>query len=67
MQGDDVKAIRRAYGLSISGLASVLRISDARTIRRWENGERPISGPASIVLDMMRAGTLPREYIRGGK
>lgn len=55
----DVKRIRRNAGLSISQLAALLRISDARTIRRWEGGQTPVSGPASIVLELMDSGELP--------
>jgi len=58
----EIKSIRQRYGLSQTELAALLRISDLRTIRRWEKGEVPISGPASIVLEMMDAGELPNRF-----
>jgi len=58
----EITAIRKRYGLSQSELAAVLRISDLRTIRRWEKGEVPISGPASIVLELMASDELPNRF-----
>lgn len=52
------KAIRNRAGLTQSELARLLRISDIRTIRRWEKGDVPVSGPASIVLELLDAGGL---------
>jgi DNA-binding transcriptional regulator YiaG len=53
------KAIRQRAGLSQSGLAARLRISDIRTIRKWEAGERTISGPVSLLMELLDAGKLP--------
>lgn len=53
------RRIRRAAGLTIAGLARVLRVSDEKTIRRYEAGERTISGPVQIIMEMMDAGELP--------
>ena len=57
-----IKAIRQRAGLSQPGLARLLRITDQRTIRRWEAGDIPVSGPASIILEMLDAGELPDRY-----
>jgi DNA-binding transcriptional regulator YiaG len=62
MTPTELKAIRQRYGLTQSGLAALLRISDLRTIRRWESGEVPVSGPASIVLELMDADALPNRF-----
>jgi DNA-binding transcriptional regulator YiaG len=62
MTPTEIKAIRQRYGLSQSELAALLRISDLRTIRRWEKGEVPVSGPASIVLELMDADELPNRF-----
>ena len=62
MSPHEIKAIRQRFGLTQSGLAGILRISDIRTIRRWETGDIPVSGPASIVLEMMAEGELPTRY-----
>lgn len=60
----EVKAIRERAGLTQSGLAALLRISDLRTIRRWESGDIPISGPASVVLELIAADELPNRFYR---
>jgi putative transcriptional regulator len=62
MTPTEIKSIRQRYGLSQSELAALLRISDLRTIRRWEKGEVPVSGPASIVLELMDADELPNRF-----
>jgi DNA-binding transcriptional regulator YiaG len=54
--------IRRDHGLSVSDVAGILRIDDRATIVRWCDGVRPISGPASIVLEMLDNGELPARY-----
>ena len=58
----EVVNIREQLGLTQSGLARVLRITDIRTIRRWEKGEIPVSGPASVVLELMAADELPNRF-----
>jgi hypothetical protein len=40
-------------------LAMRLRIEDARSIRRYEVGERSISGPISLLMELLDAGRLP--------
>lgn len=52
------KAIRQRLGLSQAGLAAVLRIEDVRTIRRYEMGERSVSGPVSLLMELLDAGNL---------
>lgn len=53
------KSIRQRAGLTQSGLAERLRINDLRTIRKWEAGERAISGPVSLLMEMLDEGNLP--------
>ena len=43
MTGAELKAFRRELGLTQFELAQALQMSDGRTVRRWENGERAIS------------------------
>ena len=62
MTPGQIIAIRRRAGLSQSGLAALLRIADIRTIRRWEKGDIAVSGPASVVLELLAAGELPERY-----
>ena len=57
-----LKAIRTRYGLTQRQLATILRIEDERTVRRWEAGDRAISGPASILLELMHSGELPQRF-----
>lgn len=63
MEPAELRAIRTTAGLSLDGLAKLLRIGDLSTIHRWEKGDRKVSGPASIVLEMLDAGELPARYI----
>jgi len=54
--------IRHSQGLSIAQIARILRIADRSTVHRWATGERNISGPASILLEMLDRGELPGRY-----
>ena len=66
MNPANVRRIRHKASLSLDGLAKVLRIGDLSTIHRWEKGARPVSGPASILLEMIDAGEMPERYLSGG-
>lgn len=59
MTGSEFKAIRQRAGLTQSSLAERLRISDLRTVRKWEAGERAVSGPVSLLMELLDAGKLP--------
>ena len=63
MEPAELRAIRTTAGLSLDGLAKLLRIGDLSTIHRWEKGDRKVSGPASIVLEMLSSGELPARYM----
>lgn len=52
------KSIRTRAGLTQSGLAAFLRVSDLRTVRKWEAGEREISGPVSYLMELLDAGVI---------
>lgn len=62
MTPETFKAIRERSGrgekLSQSELAAFLRISDMRTIRRWETGVVPVSGPATFLMELLDVGTI---------
>lgn len=62
MSPAELRAIRQRYGLTTRALAELLRIGDQRTIRRWEAGDVPVSGPASIVLELMDTDELPNRF-----
>ena len=59
-----IKAIRERAGLSANRLARLLRISDGRTVRRWESGDVPVTGPASIIIEMLDDGELPARFFQ---
>lgn len=63
LTGEQVRAIRKAQGWSQSRLAALLRIKDIRTIQRWEAGIIGVSGPASILLEMLDANELPERFL----
>jgi DNA-binding transcriptional regulator YiaG len=44
---------RKALGLSQPAIARALLIAQDRTIRRWEQSELTVSGPAWVVLEGM--------------
>jgi DNA-binding transcriptional regulator YiaG len=54
----EFKAIRHKLALTQSGLAARLRVEDIRSIRRYETGERSISGPVSLLMELMDAGNI---------
>jgi transcriptional regulator with XRE-family HTH domain len=47
---------RKALGLSQPEMARALLIAQDRTIRRWEQDEQTISGPAWVAVEMMLRG-----------
>lgn len=58
MSPDEIRAARKALGLSTKGLAEALRLGKGggRTVRRWEAGDTPISGPAQVAIELMLQG-----------
>jgi DNA-binding transcriptional regulator YiaG len=58
----DIKRARANLGMTINQLRDALRLSrktGGRTIRRWETGEVPITGPAAVAIEAMLAGFVP--------
>ena len=51
--------IRQRAGLTQTQLAERLRLDDLRTIRRYEKGERSVSGPVSLLMELLDKGALP--------
>ena len=52
----DIKSARKSLGLSQQGLAEALRLTGAYgkdTVRSWEAGRRPISGPAQVAIELL--------------
>jgi DNA-binding transcriptional regulator YiaG len=52
------KTIRTDASLTQEGLAQLLRLSDSRSIRRYEDGTRTISGPISLLMELLQDGKL---------
>lgn len=65
MAPEEVRAARRALGMSQHQLAEALRMGTdgKRAVRRWEAGDRPISGPASVAIEAMLTGWRPATII----
>lgn len=65
MDGARVMRIRRGLGLTRKQLARVLRMHGPHaheTVKRWETGEAPVTGPASVALELMDAGARPHDF-----
>lgn len=62
LEPHDVKQARAALGLTQRGLATILRMgkNGERQVRRWEDGEVPVSGPASVAIEALLSGWRPR-------
>lgn len=56
MIAEDVRAARQKLGLTQEGLADALLLTGPYgkdTVRSWESGRRPISGPAQVAIALM--------------
>ena len=55
MTSDEVRAARYLLGMTQDQLAKALRMGGdgKRAVRRWEAGDRSISGPASVAIEFM--------------
>ena len=67
IDGHALRAFRKSNGYSITEFARILRIDAASTVHRWERGDRAVTGPASILIEMMQAGELPQRYLAASK
>lgn len=63
INGQALRSFRKSQGYSITEFARILRIEAASTVHRWERGDRAVTGPASILIEMMQAGELPERYL----
>jgi DNA-binding transcriptional regulator YiaG len=61
MSPDDVRDARKALGVSQAGLAELLRAgkNGDRQVRRWEDGDLTVSGPASVAIEALLSGWRP--------
>lgn len=51
-----LRAARSALGLTQTDFASLVRVADLRTVRRWESGVVPVPGPVAILVELLEAG-----------
>lgn len=61
MSPQQLRAARREMGLTTYELAEILRmgVHGSRTVRRWEDGELPVTGPASVAIEALLTGWRP--------
>lgn len=52
MRPEQLKAARLALGLSQNEFAELVRVSTGRTVRKWEDGEREIPGPVTVLVEL---------------
>ena len=56
MTSEEVKSARTQLGLSQQQLADALELSPdhgRRAVGRWEDGSKPVSGPAAVAIRYM--------------
>jgi DNA-binding transcriptional regulator YiaG len=63
MTPSELKQFRADWELSTSGLAQLLGLKDARTIRKWEAGENDISGPALLLMELYGLHPVVRKFL----
>jgi DNA-binding transcriptional regulator YiaG len=52
MTAEEVKQARLSLGLTLDEFAKLIRVSSGRTVRKWENNEREVPGPVSVLMDL---------------
>lgn len=55
---DDLRIIRKATGLTIREFAEVIGVTDERSLRRYESGEREMSGTLQKLLNYIDPGLI---------
>lgn len=58
MTAEEFKAIRKQAGLSTNALAALIRLSDGSNVRKIERGVNGVSGPVSLLMELLRDGVL---------
>ena len=61
----EFKSIRQSQSLSQKALARALGVSSARTVRRWEAGERDIPGPVQTLMRLIEQGVFDVHILLG--
>ena len=63
MSPEEFKRVRNRLGLSQYDMADLFGIGSARTVRRWEEGEKDIPGPVLLLLELCLELPEVREYL----
>ena len=65
MTRQEFKASRERLNLSQSALAELMGMGNngGRTIRKWENGERPLNPMAARIMEWISLGTRPSDLV----
>jgi len=61
MTPDDLRSAREALGLTGDKLARIAQ-SNARTVRRWEAGDREIPGPMRALVEALMSSRAVRRH-----
>lgn len=60
MNKKEFTAARASLGLSQAALARLLQVSDGRTVRYWESGQRSVPGPVSVLMSWLVTHKRPK-------
>ena len=60
---EEFREARRKLGLSQNRAAAILRVESGRTVRRWENGERDVPGPALTLMRVLLGSAQARRIV----
>lgn len=66
MTPTDLKQARQRLGLSAGAFARAVGVSDGRTVRRWEAGDRDIPGPVIVLMRLWLDPRFPDELLPEG-
>lgn len=58
----ELKAARRALGLTTGGFAAWVNVQGDRTVRKWEAGDRDIPGPVVVLVTAALASAAVRKH-----
>ena len=66
MTPTELREARHHLGYSTAALARRLKLGEngGRTVRRWEAGDRPISGPVEVAIGLMLADEPAQRHVR---
>lgn len=62
MTGEQLRDARHALGMSTSEFADFVSVSDARSVRRWEDNTRDIPGPVEVLVRAVMNSKQVRKY-----